>query len=214
MDCSMTGSFVLHYLLELAQTHVHWASDATEPSHLCCPLLFLTSIFSNFRVFSRESALHIRWQKVWSFNFSISLYNEYSGLISFMIDWFDLFAVRGTLKSLLQHHSLNASVLQCSAFFIVYLLHTRMTTRETIAWTIGTFASKVISLLFNTQSRFVIAFLPRSKSLLMLWLQSLSAVILEPKKRKSGTVSIFSPIYLPWSDETRSHDLSFLNVEF
>ena len=160
---------------------------------LCRLLLLLPSIFPSFRVFSSESALCIRWPKDWSFSFSKSSSNEYSGLISFNIDRFDLLAVQGTLKSLLQHHSLKASILQRSAFFIVQLSHPYMTTGKTIALTRCTFFGKVMSLLFNMLSRLVIAFLPRSKCLLISWLQSPSAVILEPKKRKFVTISTFSP---------------------
>ena len=134
-------------------------------------------------------ALHIRWPKYWSFSFSLSSSNEYSELISFRIDWFDLLAVQGTLRNLLQHHSSKASILQCSAFFIVQLSNTHMTTGKTIALTRWTCVGKVISLLFNVLSRLAITFLPRSKHLLISWLQSPSAVILEPKKRKSVTVS-------------------------
>ena len=159
---------------------------------LCCPLLLLPLIFPNIKVFSNELALPIRWSKYWSFNFSISPSNEYSGLISFRIEWFDLPAAQQTLKSLLQHHNLKASILQRSAFFMVQLSHLYMTTGKTIALTIRTFAGKVISLLFNTLSWFVIAFLPRIKSLLVLWLQSPSTEILEPKKIKSVIVSTFS----------------------
>ena len=137
--------------------------------------------------------LYIRWPKYWSFNFNTSPSNEYSGLISFRIDWFDLLAVQGTLKSLLQHHSLKASVLQCSAFFMVQLLHPYMTTGKTIPFTIWTFFNKVMSLLFNTLSRFVTGFLPRSKGLLISWLWSPSALILEPKNIKSVIVFIVSP---------------------
>ena len=168
--------------------------ESVMPSnHLifCHPFL-LPSIFSKTRVFSNESALQIRLPKYWSFSFSISPSNEYSGLISFRIDWFDLFAVQGTLKSL-QHHSSKALILQCSAFFMVQLSHPYMTTGKTIALTRQTFVSKVMSLLFNVLSRLVIAFLPRNKHLLISWLQSPSAVILEPKKIKSVTVSIVSP---------------------
>ena len=160
---------------------------------LCHPLLLLPSIFPSIRVFSNESALPIRWPKYWSFSFSISPSNEYSGLISFRMDWFDFLAVQGTLKSLLQHHSSKASILQCSAFFIVQLSHPYMTTGKTIALTRLTFVGKVMSLLFNMLSRLVIAFLPGSKRLLISWLQSPSAVILELKKIKSVTVSIVSP---------------------
>ena len=151
---------------------------------LCCPLLLLHSIFSSIRVFSNELALDIRWLKYWSFSFSISPSNEYSGLISFMMDWLDLLAVQGTLKCFLQHHSSKASILQCSAFFIVHFSHPYMTTGKTIALTRQTFVGKVMSLLFNMLSRLVIAFLPRSKRLLISWLQSPSAVILEPPKNK------------------------------
>jgi len=147
---------------------------------LCHPLLFLPSIFSSIRVFSNESVLPIRWPKYWSFNFSISPSNEYSGLISFSIDWFDLIAVQGSLKSLLQHHSSKAPILWCSAFFVVQLSNLYMTTGKTIALTRWTFVGKVMSLLFNMLYKFVIAFLPRSKHLLISWLQSPSAVTLEP----------------------------------
>ena len=181
---------------------------------LCHPLLFLLSIFPSIRVFSKKSVLRIRWPKHWSFSFSISPSNEYSGLISFRIDWFDLLAVQGILKTHLQHHSSKASILWCSAFFIVQLSHPYMTTGKSIAFTRWTFVGRVLYLFFNMLSRLAIAFLPRSKCLLISWLQSLSAVTLEPKKIKSVTVSIFFPIYLPWSDGTRCHDLSFLHVEF
>ena len=138
---------------------------------LCHFFFLLPLIFPSSRVFSNESVLHIRWPKYWSFSFSISPSNEYSGLISFRMDWFVFLVVQGTLKSLLQHHSSKASVLQCSAFFVVQLSHPYMTTGKAIALTIWTFISKVISLLLNTLSRFVIAFLPRSKHLLISWLQ-------------------------------------------
>ena len=160
---------------------------------LCCPLLLLPSIFPSIRLFSNESVLHIRWIKYWSFCFSISPSNEYSGLISFRMDWLYLLAVPGTLKSLLQYDSSKASVLLCSAFFIVQLSHLYMTTGKTIALTRWTFISRVISLLFKMLSGLVIVFLPRSKHLLISWLQSPSAVILKPKKIKSVTVSIVSP---------------------
>ena len=159
---------------------------------LCQPLLLLPSIFPSIRVFSSESDLHIRWPKYWSF--SISPCNEYSGLISFRIDWFDLLAVQGTLKSLLQHHSSKETVLQCSAFFMVQLSHPYMTTGKTIALTRQTFFSQVMPQLFNMLSRLVIAFLSRSKGHLISWQQSPSTVILEPPpKKKSLTVSMFSP---------------------
>ena len=151
---------------------------------LCCPLLLLPPIPPSIRVFSNESALWIRWPKYWSFSFSISPSNEYPGLISLRMDWLDLLAVQGTLKGLIQHHSSKASILQRSAFFIVQLSHPYMTTGKTIALTRWTFVGKVMSLLFNMLSRLVITFLPRSKHLLISWLQSPSAVILEPPQNK------------------------------
>ena len=178
----------------------------------CHPLLLLPSVFPSIRVFSNESALCIRWPKYWSFSFSISPSNEHPGLISFRMDWLDLLAVQGTLKSLLQHHSSKVSILQCSALFTVQLSHPYMTTGKTIALTRWTFVGKVMSLQFNMLSRLVITFLSRRKCLLISWLQSPSAVFLEPKKIKSASFHCF-PIYLPWSDGTRCHDLSFLNVE-
>ena len=156
---------------------------------LCRPLLLLPSIFPSIRVFSNESALGIRWPKYWSFSLNISPSNQHPGLISFRMDWVDLLAVQGTLKSLLQHHSSKAWILWRSAFFIVQLSHPYMTTGKTIALTRWTFVDKVMSLLFNMLSRLVITFLPRSKHLLISWLQSPPAVILEPKKIKSATVS-------------------------
>ena len=151
---------------------------------LCCPLLLLPSIPPSIKVFSSESALHIRWPKYWSFRFNISPSNEQPGLISFRMDWLDLLAVQGALKSLLQHHSSKASIFQCSAFFTIQLLHLYMTTGKTIALTRWTFVDKVMSLLFNMLSRLVITFLSRSKHLLISWLQSLSAVILESPQIK------------------------------
>uniref|UniRef100_A0AC11DD75 Uncharacterized protein n=1 Tax=Ovis aries TaxID=9940 RepID=A0AC11DD75_SHEEP len=155
---------------------------------LCCPLL-LPPIPPSIRVFSNESALHMRWPKYWSFSFSIIPSSEHPGLISFRMDWLDLLAVQGTLKSLLQHHSSKASILRRSAFFTVQLSHPYMTTGKTIALTRRTFVGKVISLLLNMLSRLVITFLPGSKRLLISWLQSPSAVILEPRNKKSATVS-------------------------
>ena len=160
---------------------------------LWCPLLLLPSIFSNIRVLCNESTLPIRWPNYWSFSFSIGPSNVYSELISLRMDWLDLLAVQGTLKSLLQHHCSKASVLQHSAFFMVQLSHPYMTSGKTIALTRQTLVGKVMSLLFNMLFRLVIAFLPRSKSLLISWLQSPSAVILESKKIKSDTVSTVSP---------------------
>ena len=187
----------------------------TPSNHLilCHPLLLPPSIFPSIRVFSNESALCIRWPKYWSFSFSISPSNEYSGLISFRIDWFDLLAVQQTLKCLLQHHNLKASILWCSAFFMVQLSHPYMTTGKIIAWTIQTFVSKVMSLLFNMLSRFVIVFLPRSKCL-----NFVAAVTIHSdygaQEKKICHCFHFFPIYLPWSDGTGCHDLSFLNAEF
>ena len=186
--------------------------ESVMPSNhliLCHPLRLLPSIFPSIRVFSNESAFHIRQPKYWSLSFSISPSKEHSGLISFRMDWLDLLAVQGTLKSLLQYHSPKASILQHSSFFIVQLSHPYMT-GKTIVLTRQTFVDKEMSLLFKMLSRLVITFLPRSKCLLISWLQSPSAVILEPPKIK---VSHCFPIYLPWTDETGYHDLSFLNVE-
>ena len=186
----------------------------------CHPFLLLPSIFPSIRVFSNESVFPIRWPKYWSFSFSISPSDEYSRLISSMMDWLDLLAVQGTLRSPLQHYNSKASILWCSAFFTVQLSHPYMTTGKTIALTRWTFIGNVMSLLFNMLSRLVIVFLPRSKCLLISWLRSWLAVILELKNIKSVTVSIVSPLlplfphYLPWSYGTRWHDLSFLNVEF
>ena len=160
---------------------------------LCHPLLFLPSVFPRIRVFSSNSVLHIRWPKYWSFSFSIIPSKEHPGLISFRMDWLDLLAVQLTLKSLLQHHSSKASILLCSAFFTDQLSYPYMTTEKTIALTSQTFVDKVISLLFSMLSRLVITFLPRSKHLLISRLQSPSAVILEPPKIKSATVSTVSP---------------------
>ena len=160
---------------------------------LCHPLLLPPSIFNSIRVFSNESVLHIRWPKCWSFSFSISFSNENSGLIFFRIDWMDLLAVQGTHKSLLQHHSSKASILQRSAFFMVQLSHPYMTSGKSIVLTIWTFVAKVMSLLLNMLSSLVIVFLTESKHFLILWVQSPSTMILEPKKRKSVTVSIISP---------------------
>ena len=166
---------------------------SVKPSNhliLCHPLLLPPSIFSSIRVFSNEPVLHIRWPKYWSFSFNISPSSEYSRLISFSIYWFDLLAVQGTLKSLLQHHSSKASIFWHSAFIMVQLSHPYKTTGKTIALTRRTFAHKVMSLLFNTLSMFVIAFLPRSKRLLISWLQSPSAVILEPPPKIKSIVSV------------------------
>ena len=204
MDCSTPGFPACYQLPELTQTHVHWVGDAIQPPHPLSspsPLAFSHS--------QHQCLLHIRWPKYWSFIFSLSPSNEYSGLVSFKMDWLDLLGVQGSLKSLLQHHSSKASVLWRSTFFIVQLSHPYMTTGKTIALTRRTFVGKGMSLLLNMLSRLVITFLPRSKCLLISWLQSPSAVILEPRKIKSASF----PIYLPWSSGTGCHDLRFLNVE-
>ena len=184
---SITNSQTLPKLMSI--------ESVMPPNHLilCCPLLLLPSIFPSIRVFSIESVLHIRWPKYWSFSFNISPSNEHPGLISFRMDLVDLLAVQGTLKSLLQHHSSKASILQRSAFFIVQHSQPYMTLGTTITLTRWTFVGKVISLLLNMLSRLVITSLPRSKHLLISWLQSPSAVILEPRKIKSTTVSTVSP---------------------
>ena len=190
---SMTNSQSLLKLMSI---------ESVMPSNhliLCHPLFLLPSILPSIRVFSKESVLCIRWTKYWSF--SISPSDEYSGLISFRMDWLDLPAVQGTLKRLLQHHSSKASILWCSAFFTVQLLHSYMTTGKTIALSRQTFVGKVTSLLFNRLSRLVITFLPRSKCLLISWLQSPSAVILEPKKiklNKQGDMTLIEAIYNPY----------------
>ena len=172
------------------------SSESVMPSNhliLCRPLLLPPSVFPSIRIFSNELVFHITWPKYWSFSFSISPCNGYSGLISFRVDWLDLLAIQGTLKSLLQHHSSKASILQRATFYIVQLSHLYITTRKTIALTILIFVGKVMYLLYNILSRFVMAFLARSKCLLISWLQSPFTVILEPKKIKSVTVSIVFP---------------------
>ena len=205
MNHSTPGLPVHHQLPECTQTHVHRVSDAIQPSHpLLSPLLLLASIFPSIRVFSNESALRMRWPKYWSFSFSISPSNEHPGLISFRMDWLALLAVQGTLKfspskglsSFLQQCSSKASILQHSAFFIIQLSHPYITTGKTIALTRWTFVGKVMSLLFNMLSRLVIIFLPRSKHLLIPWLQSPSAVIWSPEKKVRHSFHCF-PIYLP-----------------
>ena len=185
MDCSTPGVPVHHHLPEFTQMHVHWVGNAIQPSH---PLLSPSPP-------------------------ALNLSQSNSGLISFRMNWLDLPAVQGTLKSLLQHHSSKASILWCSAFFIIQLSHPYMTAGKTIALTRGTFVGKVMSLLFNMLSRLVTALLPKGKRLLILWLQSPSAVILEHKKIKFVTFHCF-PIYLSWSDGTGCYDLCFSNVEF
>ena len=182
MNCSTPGLPVHHQLLEFTQTHVHRVSDAIQPSHPLSSPSPLAPNPSSIRVFSNESTLRMRWPKYWSFSFSIIPPKEHPGLISFRMDWLDLLAVHGTLKSLLQHHSSKASILRCSVFFTVQLSHPYMTTGKTIALTRQTFVGKVMSLLFNMLSRLVITFFPRSKRILISWLQSPSAVILSPQK--------------------------------
>ena len=193
MDCSTQGFPVHHQLPQLAQTHAYCVGDAIQSSHPLSSLFLLPpSILPSIRVFSIQSVLHIRWPKYWSFSFSISPSKQYSRLISLRIDWLDFLAVQGTLKNL-QHHSSKASILRHSAFFTVQLSHPYMTTGKTIALTRRTFVGKVMPLLFNMLSRLVITFLSRSKRLLISWLQSPSAVILEPPKIKPDTVSTVFP---------------------
>ena len=210
MDCSVLGSPVLHYLPGFAQ--MIWVSDAIQTFHPLSPPSPALSL-SQHQSFFSESVPCIRWPKNWSFIFSISPSSDYSGLTSFRMDWFDLFAVQRTPKTFLQHHNSKESVLWSSAFFIVQLSYPYMTTGKTIALIIWIFVSQVMSLLLNVLSRFVIAFLPRSKCLLISWLQSPSAVILEPQKIKSVTVSTFPPSTchpMKWWDQMPY--LSFLNV--
>ena len=201
MDCSTPGFPVQHQLLELTQTHTHWVHDVIQPS---LPLSFPSPMFdlSHHQGLFNESVLCIRWPKYWSLSFSISPSNEHPGLISFRIDWLGLLAVQGTLKSLLQHHSSKASFIWCSVLFTVRLSHPYMTTGKTIALTRQTYVGKVMSLLFNMLSRLVITFLPRSECFLISWLQSSSAVILEPQRIKFVTVSIVSPsLAMKWWDQ-------------
>ena len=209
MNRSTPGLPVHHQLPEFTQTHAHWVGDAIQASHLCHPLLLLPPTTPSIRVFSNKSTLHMRWPKYWSFSFNISPSNEHPGLISFRMDWLDLLAVQETLKSLLQHHSSKASIFRHSAVFT----HPYMTTGKNIALTRWTFVGKVMSLLFNMLSRLVITFLPRSECLLISWLQSPSAGILEPQKIKVWHCFYCLPIYFPWGDGTRCYDLSFLNIK-
>ena len=198
MDCSMPDLPAHHQVLEPAKTHVH--DESVMPSNhliLCRHLLLLISISSCIRVFSNESVLHIRWPKYWNFNFSISRSNEYSGVISFRMDWFDLLAVQETLRSLLQHHSSKASILRCSALFIVQLPYPYMTTGKIIGLTRWAFVGKVMFLLYNMLPRLVIAFHPMSKHLLISRLQSPSEVILDPEKVKVSHCFHCFLIYLP-----------------
>ena len=187
MNCSTPGLPVHHQLPEFTQTHVHRVHDAIQPSHPLLSFLLLPPIPPSIRVFSNESTLHRRWPKYWSFRFSIIPSKEIPGLISFRMDWLDLLAVQGTLKSLLQHHSSKASILRHLAFFTVQFSHPYMTTGKTTALNRRNIVGKVMPLLLNMLSRLVITFRPRSKRLLISWLQSPSAVILEPPKIKSET---------------------------
>ena len=181
---------------------------------LCPPLLLLPSIFPTIRVSSNELALHIRWPKDWSFSFSIRPSNEYSGLISFRMDWLDLLAVQGTLKSLLQHHCSKALILQCSVFFMVQLSHPYMTTGKTTAWTRWTFVGKVMSLLFNMLSRLVINFLPKEQASFNCMAAVTTHSDFGAQENEIHHRFHFCPVYLPLNDGTRCRDLSFLNVEF
>ena len=214
MNHSMPGLPVHHQLPEFTHTHVHRVSDAIQPSHPLLSPLLLPPSPPSIRVFSNESTLRMRWSKYWSTSFNISPSNAHSGLISFRIHWLDLLAVQGALKGLLQHHSSKASVLLHSAFFIVQLSHPCMTTGKTISLTRRIFVGKIMSLLFNKTSRLVITFLPRSKRLLISWLPSPSAVILEPQKIKSVTVSTVSPSICHEVMGPDAMISSFLNVKF
>ena len=188
MNPSMSGLPVHHQLPEFTQTHLHWVGDAIQPSHpLSSPSPPALNL-SRIRVFSNDSALRIRWPKYWSFSFNISPSNEHSGLISFRMDWLNLLAVQGTLKSLLQHHSSKTSILWCSAFFIVQLSHPYMTTRKTTALTRRIFVDKVMSLLLNMLSRLVITFLPRSKRLLILYVIGFDSLVFFPFLSVSGSL--------------------------
>ena len=217
MDCSMPGLPVHHQLPEFTQTHVHWVGDVIQSSHpLLSPSPPVFNLSQHQGLFKWVSSSH-QVAKDLEFQLSINPSNEYSGLISFRMDWLDPLAVQGTIKSLLQHHSSKASILQHSAFFIVQLSHPYMTTWETIALIRLTFVGKVMLLLFNMLPRLVITFLPRSKHLLIPWLYSPFAVISGAPKTKVyhcfHCFPCFHCFYLPWSDGTRCHDLSFLNVE-
>ena len=212
MDCSMPGFPVLYHLLEFAQTYVHWAGDAIQESHpLSSPSPPALNLSQPQGLFQWVCTSH-QVAKVLELQLQHQFF-QYSGVISFRVDWFDLFAVQGTPKTIHQHHSSKSSILWHSAFFMVQLSHPYMTTGKTKALSRHTFVGKVMSLLFNMLSRLFTAFLPRSKCLLISWLQSTSAVILKHRKIKSSHCFHCFPIYFPWSDGTRRHDLSFLNVE-
>ena len=214
MDCSTPGFSVLHCLPELAQTHAHRVGDAIQPSHpLSFPLLLLPSIFPSITVFSNESLLHIRWPKYWSFSNSPS--NGYSGLISSRIDWLDHLAVQGTLKSLLQHHNSKASIHRHSAFFIVQLAHPYTTTGKTIALTRQTFVGKVMSLLFNMLSRFVISFFSSKEQASFNFMVAVT-ICSDFEAQENNVCHCFHcfPIYLPWSDGTDAMILGFWMISF
>ena len=213
MDCSTPGLPVHHQLPEFTQTHVHWIGDAIQPSH---PLSSPSPPFncSQHQGLFKWVSLHIRWPKYWSFSFNISASNEYSGLISFRLNWLHLLAVQGTLKSLLQHHSSKASILWCSAFFLVQLSHPYMTAGKTIALSRQTFAIKVMSLLFNMLSGLVVVFLPKEQKSFNFMAAVTICSDLGAQENKVWHCFHCFPIYWPWSDGTRCHDLSFFNVEF
>ena len=212
MDCSTQGLLSITNSRSLPKLI---SIELVRPSShliLCRPLLLLPPIPPSIRVFFNESALHIRWPKYWSFSFNISPSNEHAELTSFRMDWLDLLVVQGTLESLLQHYSSKASILRCSAFFIVQLSHPYVTTEKTIALTRRTSVGKVMSLLFNMLSRLVITFLPRSKCLLISWLQSPWSDFGAPQNKVCHGFHCF-PIYFPWSDGAWCHDICFLNVK-
>ena len=212
MDCSTQGLLSITNSRSLPKLI---SIELVRPSShliLCRPLLLLPPIPPSIRVFFNESALHIRWPKYWSFSFNISPSNEHAELTSFRMDWLDLLVVQGTLESLLQHYSSKASILRCSAFFIVQLSHPYVTTGKTIALTRRTSVGKVMSLLFNMLSRLVITFLPRSKCLLISWLQSPWSDFGAPQNKVCHGFHCF-PIYFPWSDGAWCHDICFLNVK-
>ena len=213
MNHSTPGLPVHHQVPKFTQIHVRRVSDAIQPSHPRSSPSPPAPNPSQHQSFANESTLRMRWPKYWSFSFSIIPSKEHPRLISFRMHWLELLAVQGTLKTLLQHHSSKASILRHSAFFTVQLSHPYMTTGKTIALTRWTLVGQVMFLLLNMLSKLVITFLPRSKRLLISWLQSPSAVILEPQKNKVWHCFHCFLIYVPWSDRTGCHDLSFLNVE-
>ena len=212
VNCSTPGFPALHYVPEYAQTHLHWVDDAIQLSHPLSSPSPPALNFPSIRLFSNESVLCVSWPMYWSFTCSISPSNDYSGMISLRIDRFDLLAVQGTLKRLLQYHTSKAPVLRCSACFLVQLSHPHMTTGKTIALTIWNCFSKVMTLIFNMLSKIFIAFLPRSKCILISWLQSLVYSDFGAQENNICPCFNFSPFYLPWSYETRCPDIIFLVV--